>query len=132
MRDFTGTWIGDLQRSKFVGPQPAAIRITIDHRDPDLKQDLIVRKADGSDERAELACRTTGEEGTLLFNGRPLRGTAKWVGEELIIESWLKAGERELYFCDCWSLSSNGQSLVMEHRQDTLAGQRLEYSRLSE
>jgi hypothetical protein len=29
-----------------------------------------------------------------------------------------------MHFCDYWSLSPNGQTLSMEHRNDDLAGQK--------
>jgi hypothetical protein len=32
-------------------------------------------------------------------------------------------GGREAHFRDFWSLSSDGQTLIMEHRDDDLAGQ---------
>ena len=38
-------------------------------------------------------------------------------------ESWMQFAAREMHFCDCWSLSSDGQTLTMEHRNDDLAGQ---------
>ena len=123
--NLSGNWAADVSRSAFVGPKPAAMQITIDHRDPELREDLSVTRADGTIDRAVLECRTTGEEGTLLFNQKQLRGAAKWIGEELIIESWATIGERELHFCDCWSLSPDSQILVMEHRNDALAGQRV-------
>lgn len=47
----------------------------------------------------------------------------RWVGRELLIESWVKQGERDLHFRDYWSLSSDNETLTMEHRDDDLAGQ---------
>jgi hypothetical protein len=57
------------------------------------------------------------------LNGQTIRGKACWVGNELVIESWMQFGDRELHFRDCRSLTENGQTLVMEHRDDALAGQ---------
>ena len=48
---------------------------------------------------------------------------SRWEGAELIIESWMRAGEREMHFRDCWSRSPDAQRLTMEHRDDDLAGQ---------
>jgi len=127
--DFSGTWTADLSKSRFAGPKPASLLVVIEHRDPKLRQNLVVTKADGSTDRAMFECRI-GEEGGLLFNGNELRGAAKWVDDELVIESGVKIGERELYFCDCWSLSLDGQQLFMEHRNDALAGQRVECQRV--
>ena len=98
--DFSGTWTADLSKSRFAGPKPASLLVVIEHRDPKLRQNLVVTKADGSTDRAMFECRI-GEEGGLLFNGNELRGAAKWVDDELVIESGVKIGERELYFCDC-------------------------------
>ena len=128
--NFSGTWTADLSKSTFAGPKPSSLLIVVDHRDPELRQELVVTKPDGSADRAVFVCQID-EEGTLLFNGNQLRGAAKWVGDELIIESWVRIGERELYFCDCWSLSPDGQRLTMEHRNDALAGQRVECQRVA-
>ncbi len=46
-----------------------------------------------------------------------------WEGTALMIESEMKAGGRELRFRDYWFLSSDAQTLTMEHRDDDLAGQ---------
>jgi len=127
--DFSGTWTADLSKSTFAGPKPASLLVVVEHRDPEFRQELVVTKADGSTDRAVFGCQI-GDEGTLLFNGSQLRGAAKWVGDELMIESWVRIGERELYFCDCWSLSPDGQRLTMEHRNDALAGQRVECQRV--
>jgi len=104
--------------------------VVIEHRDPELRQELVVTKADGSTERAVFACQI-GDEGTLRFNGNQLRGAAKWVGDELVIESWVKIGERELHFCDCWSVSPHGKRLIMEHRNDALPGHHVECQRVA-
>ena len=123
--DFSGTWTADLSKSTFAGPKPASLLVVIEHRDPELRQELVITKADRSTERAVLACQI-GVDGTLVFNGSPLRGATKWVGDELVIESWVKIGDCEVYFCDCWSRSPDGQRLTMEHRNDALTGQRVE------
>ena len=127
--DFSGTWAADLSNSRFAGPKPASLLVVIEHRNPKLRQELVVTKADASTDRAMFECQI-GKEGRLLFNGNQLRGAAKWVDDELVIESWIKIGERELCFCDCWSLSPDGQRLIMEHRNDALAGQHVECQRV--
>ena len=131
MPNFTGTWKADLAKSRFVGPAPASLQVTIEHHQPELREELLVTKADRTVDRAVFICRTSGEEGKIQFNGSPVRGAARWVGDELVLESWIKVGEREMFFCDCWSLSADGQTLIMEHRDDALAGQRVLFHRLS-
>jgi hypothetical protein len=121
--NFTGNWKADLSRSRFAGPPAAAITAKIEHSDPELRLEMLVTKADGSEDRVAFQCWTNGEEDKSLLNGRAVRGSARWEGEELVIESWVEFGTREMHFCDCWSLSAEGQTLTMEHRTGDLAGQ---------
>jgi hypothetical protein len=51
------------------------------------------------------------------------RTHARWDGTELVIESWLETPDRRLHLKDHWSLSADGQTLTMAHRDDDLAGQ---------
>lgn len=121
--NFTGTWRANLSRSRFVGPPPIAIAAKIEHSDPELQEELLVTKADGSEERVVFKCWTNGEQDKSTLNGRAIRGWARWEGDEVVIQSWVQFATREMYFCDCWSLSPDGQTLSMEHREDDLAGQ---------
>jgi hypothetical protein len=51
------------------------------------------------------------------------RTRARWEGTELVIESWMEAAGRQVHFKDHWSLSHDGRTLTMAHRDDDLAGQ---------
>jgi hypothetical protein len=121
--NFTGTWNANLSKSRFVGPLPTAITAKIEHSDPELQLEMLVTKADGSEDRVVFQCWTNGEEGKSLLNGGTIRGSARWEAGELVIESWVQFDTREMHFCDCWSLSPDGQTLTMEHRKGDLAGQ---------
>jgi hypothetical protein len=121
--NFTGIWNANFPKSRFLGPPPAAITVKIEHSDPELQEEMLVAKVDGTEERAIFKCWTNGEQGKNLLNGSAVRGNARWEGEELFIESRMQFGTREMHFCDCWSLSPDGQTLSMEHRRDDLAGQ---------
>jgi hypothetical protein len=48
---------------------------------------------------------------------------AWWEGAEIVIESRMKTPARDAYFKDHWSLSDDGRTLTMAHRDDDLAGQ---------
>ncbi len=112
-----------MSASKLLGPAPKAITVTIEHSDPELQQEILVTKEDGREQRIVFRCRTNGEPGQCLLDGKEIRGSPRWRGDELVIEIWSQEGAHELYLCDCWSLSTDGQTLTMQHRNDALAGQ---------
>ena len=122
--NFTGSWKANLAESKFLSPPPNRLVIQIEHSENQVREEIIVSKQDGLEERVVFTCSTDREEGHSILNGKTIRGKACWVGNELVIESWMQLGDRELYFRDCWSLTEDGRTLVMEHRDDALAGQR--------
>jgi hypothetical protein len=121
--DFSGVWNANLQKSRFLGPLPQAFSVKIAHSEPELKVQITVTRGDGSEDRSVLYCRVNGEQDNYLLNGKPVRGSATWEGDELIIESWVELSTRELHLRDCWSLTGDRQTLIMEHRDDDLAGQ---------
>ena len=122
--NFSGKWTADLSASKILAHQPAAMTITIEHKDPELREEIVVLRADGQGQRSVFLCRTDSREGHCSFDGQVVRGGARWEGSGLVIEIWAEVGGRELHLCDCWSLSPDEQTLYMEHRNDDLAGQR--------
>jgi hypothetical protein len=128
-QNFSGIWIADLLESAFVGPKPAGLQAKIEHCESELREELTVTIIGGIENRANFVCHTNGAEGSCFLNGQALRGRASWVGHELVIETWITIAEGETYFCDCWSLSPDGHSLVMEHRNDALTGQRVVFQR---
>ena len=121
--NFTGSWNADFSRSRFLGTSPKALSLKIEHSDPELQQEMVLTKLDGTEERVVFTCRTDGEQDRSFLNRKAVRGRARWEEGELVIETWLQLGARTMHFCDCWSLSPDGQTLTMEHRGDDLAGQ---------
>jgi hypothetical protein len=98
-----GLWEADLERCHLMGPPPRRILMKIAHIGDELKHAILVTRADGNEQRMVVAYRSV----------RPgNRG-------EVIIE--MTYGDRVLR--DYWSLSDDGQTLTMAHRDDDLAGQ---------
>jgi hypothetical protein len=127
--NFNGSWKANLFRSTFLGPAPSALSVTIGHVDPRLQEEIFVIKTDASQDRAVFHCETSNRPGTCSLNGSTVRGTARWEASELVIETWVHFGSREMHFRDCWSLSADARILQMEHRQDDLHGQRIVFER---
>jgi len=120
--NFSGVWKANLKKSKLVSPKPKVLLAKINHSEPDLSVKMIITKPDGSEDRLAFRGLTTAEEVSNLIQGIQVRSRSRWVGTELLIESWMSVGDREAHFCDYWSLSNDGQNLIMEHRNDDLAG----------
>lgn len=120
--DFTGVWELNLKRSILRGSTPKRIVMQIEHREPRLVQQIHFTRADGVEKRMTFAYET-GAETTNSLGGAPARTSARWEGEELVIESRVTTPCREVHFEDHWSVSDDGRTLTMAHRDDDLAGQ---------
>lgn len=118
---FSGTWIAELTRSKFLGPIPKALHVVIYHDGDVLRQDMLVTRQDDTEQR--ILFEGSMSSGEAMLDGKGIRSNLRWNNDEFVIETWPKFGNREFHFCDCWSVSGDGQSLLMEHRGDDLAGQ---------
>jgi hypothetical protein len=121
--DFTGLWRANLEKSTLRAPAPREIVLEIEHREPRLVQSLLVSEAAGSERRLTFEYTTDGQASVNFVSGTPCETRARWEGTELLIESWLKRADRELHFKDYWSLSADGRTLTMAHRDDDLDGQ---------
>lgn len=121
--DFSGVWKADLQRSKLLGPPPRAVLAKIKHSGEGLAAEMVITKADGCESSLVFKGRTSGEQIANVVRGVEMRSRLQWVDNELLIESWVNMAGRQGHFLDYWSLSSDGQTLIMEHRGDDLAGQ---------
>ena len=128
--NFTGKWRANLRRCRFIGPIPNAISVRIEQPGVQLQEEMVVTKPHGNEDRVLFKCSTNGEPDKSSLNGRPVRGTSRWEGDELVIESWIEFGAREMHFCDFWSLSPDRQTLIMEHRHDDLSGQFVVFDRV--
>jgi len=120
--DFTGRWKMNLKRSVLRGQAPKQILVNIEHREPHLRQEIHVTDAGGAERHITFAYET-GAETANSVGDAVARTQARWEGEELVIESRMKTPGRELHLKDHWSLSRDGKTLTMAHRDDDLAGQ---------
>src|SRR5262249_34515754 len=78
--NFTGRWEADLRQSKLLGPTPKAMTMDITHAGPEMRQEIVVMKDDGSEQRTTFRCQTNGEPDQCRLNDKKIRGTANWQG----------------------------------------------------
>jgi hypothetical protein len=121
--DFSGHWKANLENSTLLRPKPKAMSASIHHNDPELRVEMVLTKPDGTVVQTTSRFLTTGEEVANPIYGTEMRSRSQWMNRELLIESWVSLNGREWHTHDFWSLSEDGKSLTMEHREGDLAGQ---------
>jgi hypothetical protein len=121
--DFSGVWRLNFARSTIRGQAPKVILMKIEHREPSVVQQIHVTYDNGHEQTLSFAYETTGEETGHFMDNGIATSRAHWEHSELVIESSMKTPEREFHFKDYWSLSSDGRTLTMAHRNDDLDGQ---------
>jgi len=120
--DFSGVWELILEKSILRGPAPKRLLVRIKHREPELTQQLLITYADDRQVRMTFVFQTDALRGNTI-GGATLRTRAWWEGPELVFESTMESSVRMAHYKDHWSLSTDGRTLTMEHRDDDLAGQ---------
>ena len=93
--------------------------VKIAQQNSQLKQAVLLTRDNGSEVRQVFTYSLEGEETVTDLRGLPLRIKVGWNGDEMVIESHY--GEK--LFRDYWSLSEDGRTLTMAHRDDDMAGQ---------
>lgn len=113
--NFTGEWKMNPAKSNF-GPMPAPDLLvrSIDHHDPSLDIKTHQKGARG-DVTSELKYSTDGKPATNTVQGREAKGTARWEGDTLVIESWLEIQNMEIKGKEVWSLSDGGKTLTIHN-----------------
>ena len=122
-QNLSGLWKANLEKSKLLGPTPKSMAAKIDYLDSDLSVEMKIAMPDESQHNLVFKGPTTGAEVFNIVNGQKWQSRMRWIGTELLIESWVDVGDRKYHFRDFWFLSNDGQLLTMEHRNDDLQGQ---------
>jgi len=84
---------------------------------------MTIISADNKSAQMTFDVRTTNEANANRVLGTEWISRSRWVGRELLIESDVDHAGRTMHFRDYWSMSDDGQRLIMEHREDDLDGQ---------
>lgn len=113
--NFTGEWKMNIALSDF-GPVPAPQMLTrtIQHDDPSLAISTYQKGAQG-ESRTELKYTTDGAPCVNKLPGGDAKGTAKWDGNRLIVESGRDFQGTHITSKETWALSSGGKVLTIQN-----------------
>jgi hypothetical protein len=127
--DFSGLWSARLDESAFASRAPRDLQVKI-LQSPGKLRAAMRAVFEGQDPQVVAFEADIAEAGAPPAPPRETGlGQAWWRDEELTIATRLEAGGRQTELRDHWSLSDGGQTLVMAHRDDLLAGQVVRFRR---
>jgi hypothetical protein len=107
--NLTGVWKLNLSKSDYGPvPQPEAMTRTINHNDPSLQVSTYQKGAQG-EATTELKYSTDGKPA----ENKGSKGSAKWDGEKLVVDSVRDMQGSELKFHEVWSLSADGKIMTI-------------------
>jgi len=127
--NLSGRWELDLSRSHFVANAPKELTVRIDDEGDAVHVDMSGAGNDGSELSQKFDIRTDGSSGSAVVNGMRLDVRCHWAGGELLIETNVPAPNGQTTFRDYWSIDAEHDLLIMEHRDDPLAGTRSVFRR---
>ena len=113
--DFSGTWKMNVAKSDF-GPAPAPEELTrvIKQADPNLDIKTHQKGAQG-EVNTELKYTTDGKPCVNKVNGSEAKGTAKWEGDNLVIDSTRDFQGMVLRSKETWTLTDGGKTLLINN-----------------
>ncbi len=113
--NFTGEWKMNVAKSNFGAmPAPDLMTRSIKHSDPSLEITTHQKGARG-ESTTELKYTTDGKPAVNKVRGSDAKGTARWEGDTLVIESWLEVQGAEIKGKETWALSGGGKTLTIRN-----------------
>ena len=119
--NFSGEWKLNLAKSDYgPAPQPEFMTRTIKHDDPVLQISTHQKGAQG-EATTELKYTTDGKP---VENAKPpSKGSAKWDGDKLVIDSVRDFQGTDLKFHEVWSLSADGKVMTINNHATVPQGE---------
>ncbi|MGA2738004.1 MAG: hypothetical protein ABSG65_11200 [Bryobacteraceae bacterium] len=111
--DLNGVWKMNPEKSDFgSGPVSASRMDTISLEGVNLKDTITQKLQRGPESTYDMIYTLDGKECTNHVRGNLVKSTAKWEGEELVIDSKVFA-LREADIQDRWTLSGDGKTITL-------------------
>lgn len=113
--NFTGEWKMNVAKSDY-GPVPLPDSLTrsIKHAEPSLEYSTH-QKGEQGDITTQIKYTTDGKECVNKVAGSEAKGTAKWQGDNLIIESTREFQGMQLISKETWTLADGGKTLTINN-----------------
>lgn len=121
--NFTGEWKMNAAKSEW-GPVPAPDKYirTIKHDDPNMEIKTVQAGAQG-EISTETKYTTDGKEFTTKTRVGEVKGTAKWDGDVLVVDSKRSIQGTEVTQTDRWSLEDSGKAMKLASKIQTPQGE---------
>jgi hypothetical protein len=111
--NLNGVWKMDPARSEFTGgptPETRLDKIALDG--VNLKDTITQKLRRGDEATYDMIYTIDGKESTNHVRGNLVKSTARWEGDELVIDSKVYA-LREAGIQDRWALSADGKTITL-------------------
>ena len=111
--DFTGEWKMNPAKSDFGGmPAPQVVTRSIQHHDPAL-QYTSYQKGQRGESTTQIKYTTDGKPCVNRIQDSDAKGSAKWIGDDLLIEYTLDYRGISITSKEIWELADGGRTLVI-------------------
>jgi hypothetical protein len=124
--DYSGKWNLDATKSDFGAmPAPTSIVHDIEHKEPNVKI-TTTQKSEGGDTTNTRTFSTDGKDSTnkitMMGTEYPVKTSAKWDGQSLLVSSSFDAQGATVQLNDTWTLSPDGKVLTIARVAKTPQG----------
>lgn len=106
--DFSGRWELDAEKSQLRPTKWTSLAMVIEHQEPKLKINMILKYPQGPDYTYQIPLTTDGNAASVDMGKNARAYRANWVGANLVIK-WNEDGERK----ETWSLAQDGRTLTI-------------------
>jgi|SRR5215213_3969517 len=114
----SGTWKMNAEKSKFERGGPQAITIKFDQQGATLRESLKMTN-DRGERTIDLVYDLDGKESLQQLDNRPIKTTARWEGESLIIEF---KNDEGFNFIRRIAVAGDGKTMTIDVKQSSTGG----------
>lgn len=113
--NLTGIWELDMQKSRLTNAALKSLLVKIDQNGAEITTSFRAHTTAGDGEETHKY-RIGSDDNRNTTHGAPMKSSARWDGDALVVESVAKFQDRELHTNDRWTLSKDGKTLTFVER----------------